>query len=108
MKSLQKFLFEQRGDIMSDDAIYYVIAKHKYGNNSVATKWDENYHIKNLSRSDKRKALIKAIKDNTPRILQDQKELIPRKYWDLTSLIGETEKQLMSRDYYTMMNGIIR
>lgn len=103
MKTLKDFILEQRGDIISDDAIYYVIAKHKYGNNSVTIKWDKDYNIKNLNGTDKRKALIKAIKDKTPRILQDQRELIPRKYWDLTSLIGETEKQLMSQDYYTMM-----
>ena len=30
MKSLQKFLFERRGDIMSDDAVYYEISMHKY------------------------------------------------------------------------------
>ena len=30
MKSLQKFLFEQRGDIMSDDAVYYEISMHQY------------------------------------------------------------------------------
>ena len=103
MKTLQSFLFEQRGDIISDDAVYYTISMHKYKRPQVKPYWDKDYNIKNLSGSDKRKALIKAIKDNTAKILQDQRELIPRKYWDLTSLIGETEKQLMSQDYYTMM-----
>ena len=103
MKTLQDFILEQRGDIISDNAVYYKIAMHKYKRPQVKPYWDKDYNINNLSGPDKRKALIKAIKDKTPRILQDQRELIPRKYWDLTSLIGETEKQLMSQDYYTMM-----
>lgn len=103
MKTLKDFILEQRGDIISDNAVYYKIAMHKYKRPQVKPYWDKDYNINNLSGPDKRKALIKAIKDKTPRILQDQRELIPRKYWDLTSLIGETEKQLMSQDYYTMM-----
>ena len=54
MKSLQKFLFEQRGDIMSDDAVYYEISMHKYKRPQVKPYWDKDYNIKNLSGSEKR------------------------------------------------------
>ena len=85
MKSLQKFLFEQRGDIISDDAVYYEISMHKYKRPQVKPYWDKDYNIKNLSGSEKRKALIKAIKDNTVSILQDQRELIPLQIKNLTT-----------------------
>lgn len=52
MKSLQKFLFEQRGDIISDDAVYYKISMHKYKRPQVKPYWDKDYNIKNLSGSD--------------------------------------------------------
>lgn len=49
MKSLQKFLFEQRGDIMSDDAVYYKISMHKYESkyeNHPITNKKPNYFLK--------------------------------------------------------------
>lgn len=63
MKTLQDFILEQRGDIISDNAVYYKIAMHKYKRPQVKPYWDKDYNINNLSGPDKRKALIKAIEE---------------------------------------------
>lgn len=61
MKSLRKFLFEQRGDIMSDDAVYYKISMHKYKRPQVKLYWDKDNKYENHPITNKKTQLLSQV-----------------------------------------------
>ena len=112
MKSLLSYIFESNNPI-SDDAILYKIGKYKFNANQTIRSNGSNAlqnAIKkyNIDRNNPRAGLIRWAKDVTPRLLPDDEEIIHRKYWSLSTLNGETEKQLMHLDYWTINQYILK
>lgn len=102
MKSLSEYLFEQAP--VSDDAILYRVGMHKYKwSKPRQESWDKKY---NISKNDPRKGIIRMAKDLLVKPLKSEQEVISRKDWDLDGLIGESEKQLLHPDYWTMQQYI--
>lgn len=102
MKSLSEYLFEQAP--VSDDAILYRVGMHKYKwSKPRQESWNKKY---NISKNDPRKGIIRMAKDLLVKPLKSEQEVISRKDWDLDGLIGESEKQLLHPDYWTMQQYI--
>lgn len=107
MESLYDFINTQ--DIItesksptSDNAIWYRLGIHKYkwaANASRREKWNKKY---NISQNDPRAGIIRMAKDIMVKPLKSNQEVIGRGDWDLDGLIGESEKQLLHPDYWTM------
>ena len=60
----------------------------------------------NISKTNPREGVIKYMTDAHPPLPKDSEEFIKRSEWDLDGVIGETEGQLMHKDYSRMMNHI--
>lgn len=98
MKSLSEYLFEQSP--VSDNAILYRVGMHKYKWSKPRQEdWNKKY---NISKNDPRSGIIRMAKDLLVKPLKSEQEVISRKDWDLDGLIGESEKQLLHPDYWTM------
>lgn len=61
----------------------------------------KKYHI---NKNNPRPGVIKYMKDDNPPLPKDSEEMFKRSTWDLDSLIGETEGQLMHDVYYKAAN----
>lgn len=99
--------------ILSDEDILYKIGKYKFNANQTIRSSGSNVLqniIKkyNIDKDDPRPGLIRWAESVTPRILPDNEEIIRRVYWDLDSLNGETEKQLLHLDYWTIGQYILQ
>lgn len=98
-------IFESSSPI-SDNAIWYRLGIHKFlwpGSKPSHEKWIKKY---NISKSDPRPGIIRMAKDIMVKPLKSEQEVIGRKKWDLDGLIGESEKQLLHPDYWTMQQYI--
>ena len=62
----------------------------------------------NIQKSNPRPGVIKYMKDQNPPLPKDSEEMFPRNTWDLESLIGETEQQLMHKVYYDAANYVLK
>lgn len=62
----------------------------------------------NIQKSNPRPGIIKYMKDQNPPLPKDSEEMFPRSTWNLDSLIGETEQQLMHKVYYDAANYILK
>ncbi len=104
MKSLYNFIFEDD----SDNSVYYKLGLHKYKWASsqlvMKKRTDRKY---NIHGSHKRQGILQFAKDTLKEILPDKEEIIHRAKWDLDGILGETEKQLMHPDYWTMAEYIL-
>lgn len=104
MKSLFNFILEAAPK--TDNTIYYKIGLNKFNwltgerKNSAISKY-------NIRGDHYRQGIISFAKDVMVPILPDNEEIIHRDKWDLPGLIGETEKQLMHPDYWTMTEYIL-
>lgn len=88
----------------SDNAIWYRLGIHKYlWSKPSQEKWNRKY---NISKTDPRPGIIRMAKDIMVKPLPSEKEVIGRANWDLDGLIGESEKQLLHPDYWTMQQYI--
>ena len=96
MINLYQYKFESSNPT-SDEAILYKIGKYKFNSrrNSLS---DETLKKYDINKDNPRSGIIRWMKDVTAKLLPDNEEIIHRKHWDLDSLIGETEKQLMHLD----------
>ena len=84
----------------SDNAIWYRLGIHKYKWSKPRQEvWDKKY---NISKNDPRPGIIRMAKDLMVKPLKSHQEVIGRGDWDLNGLIGESEKQLLHPDYWTM------
>lgn len=106
MINLYQYIFESSNPT-SDEAILYKIGKYKFNSrrNSLS---DETLKKYDINKDNPRSGIIRWMKDVTAKLLPDNEEIIHRKYWDLDSLNGETEKQLMHLDYWTISQYIIQ
>lgn len=98
---------------VSDDEILYKIGKYKFNANQTIRSNGSNAlqsAIKKyrIDKKNPRAGLIRWAKAVTPKLLPDNEEIIHRKYWDLDSLNGETEKQLLHLDYWTISQYILK
>lgn len=91
----------------SDSAILYRMGKYRlnYLPPDRAESVIDRYHI---SKSNPRKGILKWMHDDTVPIMPDKDEVIHRSSWDLNSLVGETEAQLLHQDYYTLGSHILK
>lgn len=105
MKNLTQFINESGG--ISDDQIWFQCGVHML--NTMESGWN-NKIVKRykISKSNPKPGIIRYMKDNYPALPKDSEEFIHRKDWDLDSLVGETEGQLMHKDYYKMANHILQ
>lgn len=90
----------------SDNAVLYRLGIHKYmwaGSAPSRERWNKKY---NISKSDPRPGIIRMAKDILAKPLKSEQEVIGRGDWDLDGLIGESEKQLLHPDYWTMQQYI--
>lgn len=62
----------------------------------------------NIKKDNPRPGVLRFMRDEYPPIISDSKEIIKRSQWDLDSLIGETEHQLMHEAYYEATNHILK
>ena len=84
----------------SDNAIWYRIGIHKYKwSKPRQESWNKKY---NISKDNPRAGIIRMAKDLMVKPLKSNQEVIGRGDWDLDGLIGESEKQLLHPDYWTM------
>lgn len=104
MKSLFNFLFEAAPK--SDNTIYYKIGLNKF-NWLTGSRKDKAISDYNIRGDHFRQGIISYAKNVMVPILPDNEEIIHRDKWDLPGLIGETEKQLMHPDYWTMTEYIL-
>lgn len=97
--SIQDIISESKSPT-SDNAIWYRLGIHKYKWFKPRQKdWDKKY---NISKNDPRPGIIRMAKDIMVKPLKSNQEVISRGDWDLDGLIGESEKQLLHPDYWTM------
>ena len=106
MKPLIQYINESQNPI-TDEAILYKIGKYKFNANQTIRSNGSNSlqnAIKkyNIDKNNPRPGLIRWAKDVTPKLLPDDEEIIHRKDWSLDTLNGETEKQLLHLDYWTI------
>ena len=88
----------------SDNAIWFRLGIHKYlWSKPSQEKWNKKY---NISKTDPRPGIIRMAKDIMVKPLKSEQEVIGRGDWDLDGLIGESEKQLLHPDYWTMQQYI--
>ena len=96
MVTLYDYILEQ-----SDDSVIYRIAKHVWNSrvhkSKESCKRDMDKY--NISKEHPRAGIIRWYKDNFPPISDGKGEVIPRSQWDLENLVGQTETQIMHRDY---------
>ena len=64
----------------------------------------KRFHI---NKDNPRPGILKYMREDTVPIMPDSEEVIHRSSWDLDSLVGETEAQLMHEDYYTLNKHIV-
>lgn len=84
----------------SDNAIWYRLGIHKYKwSKPRHEEWNKKY---NISKTNPRAGIIRMAKDIMVKPLKSNQEVIGRGDWDLDGLIGESEKQLLHPDYWTM------
>lgn len=104
MKSLFNFIIESAPK--TDNTIYYKIGLNKFNwlKGSAKERATRKY---NISGDHFRQGVISYAKDVMVPILPDNEEIIHRDKRDLPGLIGETEKQLMHPDYWTMTEYIL-
>lgn len=104
MKSLNEYITESGG--ISDNEIWYRCGVHalNWMMTSQAKNIIDKYHI---SKSNPRAGIIRYMKDTRPPLPKDSEEFIHRSDWDLDSLVGQTEAQLMHKDYYKMAEHIL-
>lgn len=112
MKKLYDYIIESSNPV-SDEAILYKIGKYKFNANQTIRSSGSNAlqnAIKkyNIDKDNPRAGLIRWAKSVTPRLLPDNEEIIHRKYWSLDTLNGETEKQLIHLDYWTIGQYILQ
>lgn len=62
----------------------------------------------NISKTNPRAGVIRYMKATNPPIPKDSEEIFKRGTWDLDSLIGETEGQLMHKVYYDAANWVLK
>lgn len=104
MKPLSEYIVESGN--LSDNEIWYRCGVH-------ALNWMMSAQAKNIidkyniSKQNPRKGIIRYMKDTRPPLPKDSEEFIHRSDWDLDSLVGQTEAQLMHKDYYKMANHIL-
>ena len=105
MQNLTQFINESGG--ISDDQIWYMCGVHaiNWMDSDRARKIVKKYRI---SKSNPKLGVVRYMKDTHPALPKDSEEFIHRKDWDLDSLVGETEGQLMHKDYYKMTNHILK
>lgn len=104
MKSLFNFIFEAAPK--SDNTIYYKIGLNKF-NWQKGDRKNDIINKFNIRGDHFRQGIISYAKSAMVPILPDNEEIIHRDKWDLPGLIGETEKQLMHPDYWTMTEYIL-
>lgn len=92
----------EKSNVTSDAAIYYKIGKYRWNWGANKSRHEALMKKYNISKSDPRPGLIRYAKDTSAPILPDKDEVIHRKDWDLDSLNGETELQLLHPDYWTL------
>lgn len=104
MRNLTQFINESTD--ISDNEIWFRlgIARLQWMHQKDAKKFIKNNKV---TKSNLRKVVIDYMKETHPALPKDSEEFIHRKDWDLDSLIGETEGQLMHKDYYKMANYIL-
>lgn len=104
MKSLFSYITESQNSPTSDNAIWYLLGLHKYKWSKPShERWNKKYDI---SQNDPRPGIIRMAKDLLVKPLKSNQEVISRSDWDLNGLIGESEKQLLHPDYWTMQQYI--
>ncbi len=109
MKTLSQYiedLCESTG-VVSDDSIWYRtgIFHLNWVMPVQAKRIIKNYNIK---KDNPRPGVIRYMKDNNPPIPKDSEEIFKRRTWDLDSLVGETEGQLMHKVYYDAANWVLK
>lgn len=100
---LKEYITESKSPT-SDNAIWYRLGIHKFlWSKPRQDDWRKKY---NISKSDPRPGIIRMAKDLMVKPLKSEQEVIGRTDWDLDGLIGESEKQLLHPDYWTMQQYI--
>lgn len=61
-----------------------------------------------INKDNPRPGVIRYMKDQNPPLPKDSEEIFKRDTWDLDSLVGETEGQLMHKVYYKAANWIFK
>lgn len=112
MKELFTYISESLNPT-SDESILYKIGKYKFNANQTIRSNGSNAlqnAIKKykIDKDNPRAGLIRWAKAVTPKLLPDDEEIIHRKDWDLDSLNGETEKQLLHLDYWNINQYILQ
>lgn len=94
-------------ETISDDSIWY--KKGILNLNWMMPNQAKNVISRyNIQKSNPRPGVIKYMKDQNPPLPKDSEEMFPRNTWDLESLIGETEQQLMHKVYYDAANYVLK
>ena len=103
MKPLYDYILER----LSDNEILFRVGVN-YLNGAEWSK-SKNYVKKyKINQQNIRPGVLRFAKDIFVPIIPQSQELIPRKQWNLDSLIGETEMQLLHPDYYKAQQAIVK
>lgn len=92
--------------VLSDDSLRYILGVHWLGGiePNRAKEYVKKYHI---TKENHRQKIISMVKQRMAPIIKQSEEVIPRSKWDLDSLVGETELQLMNPHYYEAANKML-
>lgn len=106
MKSLNEYIPIQESLGTSDEAILYRLGIYVLNamEPSRIERVKKRYHLPGSGRA----GVLKYMRENSVPVLDRSEELIPRRSWDLDSLYGETELQLMHPDYYKATNLMLK
>lgn len=106
MLNLHDYIAEQ----LSDSSIFYRMGVYRLNHiakadNNAVKKLVDKFKI---SKNDPRPGVLRFIHHDTVPIRKPETEIIPRGDWDLDSLVGETEGQLLHPDYYRLNKHIMK
>lgn len=103
MKQLRDYILES----LSDNEILFRVGVNYINGvgRDVAKSYIKKYRI---NQQNNRPGILRLVKDTFTPIIPQSQEIIPRNQWNLDSLIGETEMQLLHPDYYKAQQAIAK